>query len=95
MEQKHRFCQWISQRLQLNGKAIKFNPVTSVDHLLSLIHSSWDFLDACCIWLQDFAGLCMNVTAELPDACRGEGQDEISLLKSNSELAIGFIPISH
>lgn len=37
------------------------------------------FLDACCIWLQDFAGLCMNVflfqssgTAELPVACKPE-----------------------
>lgn len=30
------------------------------------------YLEACCIWLQDFAGLCMNVIAEFPDACGGK-----------------------
>lgn len=64
--------------------------ITSVDHLLSLIHSSWDFLDACCIWLL----ACVWMQLQNSQMRVGVRTRCNKFAQINSELAMGFIPTS-
>lgn len=76
MEQKHHLCQ--SSDFTDIPKMTEHNQIQPSNLCWpSFIYQG--FLDACCIWLQDFAGSCMNVflfqssgTAELPVACKPE-----------------------
>lgn len=81
--------------------AINNNQTASVDHLLSLIQAgiSWMLVLfgskvlLACIWMCFYFREVRLQNSQLHG--REERQDEISLLKSNTELAICLIPTGH